>query len=133
MADKKMTKREMFTALIGYLEVAPANMDATPEGLDPEDFLNDAIAFCHNEISLLDRKHSKSGGKTKNQLLNDVIKDDIAIALEDAGAPMKATAISKVVAGDYPVQKISALLRQMVAVGRVTREEKGKETFFTLA
>lgn len=123
----KVTKKEMLTNIITYLESAPPNMDATPDGVNPEDFLNDAILFCQHEVELLNKKHNAKSGPTKTQIENAAIKSNIVDALTE---PMRATAVAE--SCEISVQKASALLRQLVIDGKVVRHQDKKITTFSL-
>lgn len=125
----KMTKRERFEAIAAFLAAAPANMDATPEGQNPEDFLAESIDFCLAEIALLAKRAAGPKGPTKTQIENAALKNEMLVIL--SGEPMKATALGN--ACGVSVQKASALLRQLVADGSVVRVEDGKDTLFALS
>jgi predicted Rossmann fold nucleotide-binding protein DprA/Smf involved in DNA uptake len=128
MSDKRITKRFMFEAIATFLEAAAPNMDATPEGMEPSAFLEDAVAFCNKEIALLNKKHAKSSQPTEGQLANIALKEDIVAELT---SPMRATEIANEL--NISVQKCSALLRQLVADGRVVRNEDKKVVTFSVA
>lgn len=115
-----MTKREMFVAIANVAEVA-----------SNEEMMN----FINHEIELLDNRKGKgSKGMTKTQKENEGIKELILATLTEIGE--KAT-VSDLVATDalngYSNQKISALLRQLVASGQVEKTMEKKKAFFSLA
>lgn len=115
-----MTKREMFVAIANVAEVA-AN----------EEMMN----FINHEIELLDNRKGKgSKSMTKTQKENENIKELILNVLE--GMEEKVT-VSDLVATEalngYSNQKISALLRQLVASGQVEKTMEKKKSFFSLA
>jgi len=114
-----MTKREMFVAIANVAEVA-----------SNEEMMN----FINHEIELLDNRKGKgSKGMTKTQKENEGIKELILATLTEIGE--KAT-VSDLVATDalngYSNQKISALLRQLVASGQVEKTMEKKKAFFSL-
>ena len=114
-----MTKREMFVAIANVAEVA-----------SNEEMMN----FINHEIELLDNRKGKgSKGMTKTQKENEGIKELILATLAEIGE--KAT-VSDLVATDalngYSNQKISALLRQLVASGQVEKTMEKKKAFFSL-
>ena len=125
----KMTKREMFQAIGEFLQYAPANMDATPEGLDPNEFLSMAIQFCDNELALIAKRANAPHKATALQRENVIIKQNIA---EFLTARPFATATEIAAECGISVQKASALVRQMVAENRVYRVTNGKKTIFTV-
>ena len=114
-----MTKREMFVAIANVAEVA-AN----------EEMMN----FSNHEIELLDNRKGKcSKGMTKAQKENEGIKELILATLAEME---DRVTVSDLVATDalneYSNQKISALLRQLVASGQVEKTMEKKKAFFSL-
>ena len=111
-----MTKKEMF-ALIASLHA------------DDEEIVN----FCDHEIELLNAKNSKKS-PTKAQKENVVIMDRIADALADCNVPVTVTELLAhgVEGFEMTNQKASALLRKMVADGRVVKAIEGKKAYFSL-
>ena len=116
---KKATKKEMFGKLI---ELAQENERT------------DLIEFCEHEIDLLNKKASASG-QTKTQAENEKIKNVIA---EELTRIARAVTISELIKesenlGQYSNQKLSALLKQMVESGTVTKIVDKKKSLFTIA
>lgn len=116
---KKVTKKEMFGKLI---ELAQENERT------------DLIAFCEHEIDLLNKKTSTSG-QSKTQAENEKIKVIIA---EELTRIARAVTISELIKesenlGQYSNQKLSALLKQMVESGTVTKIIDKKKSLFTIA
>ena len=116
---KKATKKEMFGELIKLAETNERT---------------DLIAFCEHEIDLLNKKASASG-QTKTQAENEKIKIVIA---EELTRIARAVTISELLKeseelGQYSNQKLSALLKQMVESGTVTRVVDKKKTMFKIA
>ncbi len=110
MENKKMTKKQYFGVL---LEIVKGNEDL-------ENFIN-------HEIELLDKK-ATSGTKTKNQVANESIKEEIVNALVEFG---KAVTVSELMAKvEYSNQKLSALLKQLVEENKVERIEDKRKTYF---
>lgn len=114
MTNKKITKKEMF-AIIMEVEGVKAN----------EDMVN----FIKHEIELLEKKSEKSG-QTKTQKENVGIMETISAVLADMDKPVTITEMIKDERlSAYSNQKISALLRQMPNVVRITEKKKA---FFSL-
>ncbi len=114
--EKKITKREMFAQI---REIVADNADM--------------VAFIDHEIDLLSKK-SGSKKPTANQVANEGLKDVILEVLKDSEG-MTATAVlgaSDEFAG-LSNQKITALLRQLVLDGSVTKITDSKKTLFKLA
>lgn len=116
---KKATKKEMFGKLI---ELAQENERT------------DLVEFCEREIDLLNKKASASG-QSKTQAENEKIKVVIA---EELTRIARAVTISELIKeseilGQYSNQKLSALLKQMVESGTVTKIVDKKKSLFTIA
>lgn len=112
-----MTKKEMFAM------IATVNADNA-----------DIVAFCNHEIELLSNRKSGSKGLTKTQKANEGVKELIYNALAAVGEKMTVTEILACEGlGEYTNQKISALLRQMVEAGKVTKVIEGKKAYFEVA
>lgn len=110
MENKKMTKKQYFGVL---LELVQGNEDL-------ENFIN-------HEIGLLEKK-SASGTKTKNQVENESIKEEILNALNEFDRAVSVTELMNKVA--YSNQKLSALLKQLVEENKVERVEEKRKVFF---
>lgn len=113
MADKH-TKRELFETLVVFASAAEADA-----------WIIDGL---NHELDLLAKRANGAKGKTKTQIANDSVKHDIVNAI--AGGHTRAGEIAEVCG--VSVQKVSALLRQMVDVGSVKRETDKKVTTFSL-
>ena len=116
---KKATKKEMFGRLI---ELAQENERT------------DLVEFCEREIDLLNKEASASG-QSKTQAENEKIKVVIA---EELTRIARAVTISELIKesenlGQYSNQKLSALLKQMVESGTVTKVVDKKKSLFTIA
>jgi hypothetical protein len=125
MADKRITKRDRFAQLAVVVSKAASQGIIT---VDEHDALQ---GFMKHEVALLTKKHGGNGVKTKSQRINDGIKVKIATELAKSPEGIKATPLGQSL--DLSVQKVSALLRQMVADGAVVRDDSGKDTLFSLA
>ena len=119
MANKKITKRDRFNALLNMAEVK-----ANP----------DMVAFIEHELELLDKKNSAEKKPTAQQTANEAIKSAIVEAME-ANRLYTVTEIQKSVAecADLSNQRVSALLRQLKDDGVVVRTEDKRKAYFSLA
>ena len=115
---KKMTKREMFEQIKANYELTEAE-----------------VAFIDHELELLAKKNASTGERkpTATQKANEGIKEAIVNVLAENGEQMTVTEIAKVIDGDYTNQKISALVRQLIADGRVEKVVDKRKSFFKLA
>lgn len=92
------------------------------------------VAFCEHEIELLTKKNSKST-PSKTQVENENIKNVILEELANIAKPVTITELqnaSEKVA-EYSNQKISALLKQLVEVGKVVKTTDKKKSLFSIA
>ena len=113
MATTKITKRQRF-------EQIKAIVADNPE----------LVAFCDHELELLAKKNSGEKKPTANQIVNEGIKGDISAILADNGGLMTVTDIQKSLGADFSNQRVSALLRQMIADGTVERVEDKRKAYF---
>ena len=99
------------------------------EMLNKYAFTEDEQAFIKNEIALITKRNARKSTKpTKAQVANIAVKENIAKTLAEVGEPITAKGIGDIL-GLTP-QKISALLKQMIASGEVVKEVvKGKSLF----
>ena len=119
MAEKKITKKEMFAML---LEVEGVKGNAEME------------AFIRHEIELLEKKSSKSGS-TKTQKENEEIKVKLVEALAEVGKAVTITEFQKAseYASMFSNQKISALFKQLEGTQVEKSVVKGKSYFSVIA
>ena len=113
----KMTQRDYFNEIIA---LAKAN--------DREDI----VTFAEGRIEMLDKK-AGSKKPTKTQAENVAIKDEILSVLTTVGATVTEIQTKSDVLGALSNQKVSALLRQMVDEGLVTKTVDKKKSYFALA
>lgn len=118
-APKRITKRDNFLALSRV--VVNSNIS--------DDEKVRLSEFISHEIALLDKRHAKSG-PTKAQRLNEGVKTDILNTLSDSEG-LRATEIANALG--LSVQKVTALLRQMVEENLVVREQDKKVVTFRVA
>ena len=113
---KKVTKREMFEGI-------KANYNLTA----------DEIAFIDHELELLAKKNASTGERkpTATQKANEGVKEEILAVLSDEAVTV--TEIVKTLDADYTNQKISALLRQLIADGKVEKVVDERKSLFKLA
>lgn len=90
------------------------------------------VAFCDHELELLAKKNSADKKPTANQLANEGIKADILDVMEDNHL-YTVTEIQKSLGSDFSNQRVSALLRQLIADGAVVRTEDKRKAYFSKA
>jgi len=112
----KITKKDMFKAIAEVEGVAsnPAMVD-----------------FINHEIELLEKKAS-SKKATKTQVANEGLKAEILSVLTSEGATVSDIIKKSEALSGLSNQKVSALLKQMVDSGDVTKVTDKKKSFFSL-
>ena len=118
MAEKKITKREKFEMIAKIGEVASNPMLAE---------------FVAHELELLAKKNASGEKKpTAVQIANEGIKDVIYEVLVENGGLMTITEMQKAneELGELSNQRISALIRQLLADGKVERVEEKRKAYF---
>lgn len=116
---KKLTKRDHYNALLGIAEVKANTV---------------LVDFINHEIELLNRKNSTEKKPTAQQVANEGVKSAIVGAMEPNHL-YTVTEIQKSVAecAELSNQRVSALLRQLINEGKVTRTEDKRKAYFSLA
>lgn len=116
---KKITKRERFESLLTLSQVQA----------DPG-----MVEFINHELELLAKKNSADKKPTAQQVANEAIKQAIVDGME-RNHFYTITDIQKNVneCAELSNQRVSALVRQMVADGLVTRTEDKRKAYFSLA
>ena len=118
---KKLTERELFTKIMGAC--------STDE---------DIVAFCEKKIGQLDKKNASSKkANVENEALKEII---VQVLAENKDTGLTATAVTKDarVSGfqladenkEVTLNKVSALLTQLVKDGKVARIPNKKVAYF---
>ena len=118
MANKKMTQRDYFNAILA--------LDNLPTDIEE---------FVKGRIKALDNKSGKASGKpTATQIANKGIKDAIVEGMAENMTYTITDIIKSIPAcADLTNQKVSALVRQLIAEGVVVRTENKGKAYFSLA
>lgn len=124
--EKKFTKRNALTLMLTLSEVQ------ADERL---------VAYCENELRLLDKKNVSSGEKklTEKQEQNEKYKADILAFLQAVTPDHKSIAEiwNNIPAlaenADMTGQRISALLTQLIKAEKVIRVEEKRKAYFKAA
>lgn len=117
MATTKMTKRDYFTAILTKYPLT-----------------DDEKAFVEHELELLTKKNSADKKPTAQQMANDGIKTAIAEGMT-ANRLYTVTELIKEIpeCAELTNQRVSALLRQMIADGTVVKTVDKRKSYFQLA
>lgn len=117
MANKKMTKRDYFTAILSKYPLTA-----------------DEQAFVEHELELLAKKNASDRKPTAQQTANEVIKTAILDGMT-SGRFYTVTEIQKEIpeCADLSNQKVSALIRQLKDAGLVVKTEDKRKSYFSLA
>ncbi len=127
---KKITKRDKFTAVLSMLNsIDPTTTVA--DGITAEELAD----FVKHELELLAKKNSAEKKPTAQQTANEGIKEVILDVLGKDGGMMTVTDVQKSAEelAELSNQRISALLRQLMADGYVERVEDKRKAYFKLA
>lgn len=116
--NKKMTKRDFFNIL---KKSYPTDMEN----------YNEVIAFIDHEIELLEKKNSAEKKPTAQQSENNGIKE----AIVNGMAPQRNYTITDLIkevpeCSELTNQRVSALIRQLIADGKVERFEEKRKAYF---
>lgn len=113
---EKKTQREMFNEIIAFAQTGNRQ---------------DIVEFCKGRIAVLDKK-SENRSQTKTQKENAELAKIILNVLKGAN-PMTVTEIQSKnkILGSLSNQKVSAILRNMVKDGTVTKDTSTKKTLFS--
>lgn len=131
------TKRIYFKAIENYFNendvVIPKTAIQGEGELQNDITSQDVVNFVNHEIELLDRKHSKTS-QTKTQKENELIKESIVKVLTEIDRPVTITELQNESAEMevYSNQKLSALLKQLVQNGIVTKTIDKKKSYFSV-
>ena len=115
MTNKKMTKREMFAQIKANYPLTAAE-----------------VAFIDHEIELLEKKNSGEHKPTAKQTENENVKSAIYEEMEN-GARYTISEMIKALpsCAELTNQRVSALVRQMIADGKVSRIEEKRKAYFS--
>ena len=113
----KMTQRDYFNEVIALAE---------QNGRD------DLVEFAKGRIAVLDKKASAKK-PTKVQEENEVLKGIILDTLTNEGVTVSELQAKRDELFGFSNQKVSSLLRQLVAEGKVVKTVDKKKSFFALA
>ena len=124
--EKKFTKRNALSLMLTLSEVKA----------DPR-----LVAYCENELKLLDKKNVSSGEKklSDKQVQNNSFKENILEYLTEVSPAHKS--ISEIWENvpalsdckEMTGQRISALLTQLIKAGLVIRVEEKRKAYFKVA
>jgi hypothetical protein len=119
MTNKKMTKRDYYNILL--------TVDGVKNNPNLVDFIN-------HELELLAKKNSAEKKPTAVQVANEGIKEVILETLADNGKMMTISEMQKAneELSELSNQRISALVRQMLADGKLERIEDKRKAYFKL-
>ena len=122
MANTKVTKKDMFIAILALIAEAAPDKDV--------DVLT---KFVENEIALLDKRAANKTA-TKTQKENEGIKALILDTLTEIDKPVTISEMQAFSAdlAKYTNQKLSALLTQMKAEGTVVKTVEKKKSYFSV-
>ena len=113
---KKMTKRDYFNVLLN-IEAVKGN--------------DELVNFIKHEVELLEKKNAADKKPTAQQKENDGIKDAVLNGMADNRMYTITELIKEVPeCADLTNQRVSALVRQLVAEDKVERFEEKRKAYF---
>ena len=117
MANKKMTKRDYFTAILSKYPLTA-----------------DEQAFIEHELELLAKKNASDKKPTAQQVANEGIKAAIVAGMTP-NRLYTITELQKEIpeCAEMSNQKVSALVRQLKDAGLVVKTEDKRKSYFSLA
>ena len=121
-SNVKVTQKDYFNGLIAYLK-----------GEGDARFSNEEyIEFLEGRIAVLDKKSANR--KTKVNEADEELKDAVIETLTALGEPSTVSALMKANErlGAESNQKVSAILRKLIADEKVLRDKDKKTTLFSL-
>ena len=114
MMNNKITKKERFTEMVAIFN-----------GLERMDL----VEFCEHELELLEKKSaSKGDSKKAKEMVADM--DFIFEELVAMNGPVTITELIKARNLEYSNQKVSAMLKKLIEVGKVERYTDKKVAYF---
>ena len=120
-SNRKPTKRDRFNALLAIPAVAK---DA------------ELIEFINHEIELLDKKNTAERKPTAKQVENAGFKADILAWMEPDTKYLSADVakgVPSIIAAGISVNRVTAMLTQLVNDGAVIRTEDKRKSYYSLA
>ena len=116
MANKKMTKRDYFNAILSKYPLT-----------------DDEKAFVEHELELLVKKNSSEKKPTAQQTANESIKTAIAEGM----TPNRLYTVTELIkeipeCAELTNQRVSALLRQRIADGTVVKTVDKRKSYFQI-
>lgn len=130
MANTKIFKREIFSALADLAISNGFSISIDKKGTLSAEEIAD---FLRHEIELTQRKNTNGGKLTEKQVENERLKGIILEVLKENGTCtiediQRASAELK----EYTNQKMSALMKQLVDAGKVSKELIKRKQHFTI-
>ena len=123
MANTKMTKKEKFAMVIALVESVECGSK------------EEMLEFLNHEVELLEKKNSKSG-QTKVQKENEVLLDQLEIAMEEFDRPVTVSEFMKESTHEIATlsnQKLSALFKKLCEDRKtVVKTVDKKKSYFAL-
>lgn len=121
MATVKVTQKDMFNGLIAFVKGEETSFTA-----------DEFVEFLEGRIAVLDKKSANR--KTKVNESDEELKVAVLDTLSALGEPSTVSALMKANErlGVESNQKVSAILRKLIAEDKVLREKDKKTTLFSL-
>lgn len=123
MANTKLTKKEKFAMVIALVESVECGSK------------EEMLEFLNHEVELLEKKNSKTG-QTKVQKENEVLLDQLEMAMEEFDKPVTVSEFMKESTHEIATlsnQKLSALFKKLCEDRKtVVKTVEKKKSYFAL-
>lgn len=127
MTERKITKKEMYGAIKGFLTAT--GVEAIYADEEVTITLEDAIAFCEGEIGALEKKAAKAKEtQAKKRAESDALKETLAGMLTDEFATIADFVAQFDEAEEVTPQKVSSRLSALAKEGVAEKQELSVET-----
>ena len=119
----KMTRKEMFAMVLEMVNCSEHEHKA------------EIAEFIEHQIELLEKKSTKSG-PTKAQIENEALATELYEALVEIGKPVTITEFQKQSTAEVATlsnQKLTSLMRALIADGKIVKTVEKKKSYFSVA
>lgn len=120
---KKYTRKELFAMIMVALDSTDCEEKA------------EMVEFIEHQMELLEKKSTKSG-PTKAQIENEALATELYEALVEIGKPVTITEFQKQSIAEVATlsnQKLTSLMKILIADGKVVKTVEKKKSYFSVA
>jgi hypothetical protein len=129
MAEKKMTRKEALENAIAITKDY-LNSDMWDFSAEQVEETIEVLTKMHEQLT---KPRKRSDAPTKTQIMNANLAEKCFEAISEKGEPVTTKWITEHVAGIMTPQKCTAVMKLLVADGRVTKAKDGKAVTYEIA